>query len=99
MMILRLIVSITTRSAVRNEFIKKYIKSEIINVSLVFACVILDRTLILSNVEFSWSIAVIFTMLVILDEITSIASEAGETLGSKFVISTIKKIKDLSQNK
>lgn len=99
MMILRLIVSITTSAIGRSEFIKKFIKSEIINISLVFACVILDRTLILSNLVFSWSIAVIFTLLVILDEITSIASEAGETLGSKFIISTIKKVKELLQNK
>lgn len=99
-MCLRLMVLVITNDFNKSSvLIKKFIRSEIVNICLVFACVIMDRTLILSNIKFSWSIAIIFTTLVIFDEITSIASTAGETLGSQFIITVIKKINNILQNK
>lgn len=95
MMVLRLVVIMVSNASENiTELIKQFVKSEIINICLVFACVILDRTIVLSSIKISWSIAALLTLLIIFDEITSIANKAGQTLSSQFIISTVAKIRE-----
>ena len=68
------------------------IKQETINTCLIASCFLFDKLILIHEIRMKIEVAVLFTSLVILDELISIFDGVGETPSSIFIIGLIKKV-------
>ncbi|WKF86111.1 hypothetical protein [Lacticaseibacillus pantheris] len=85
-LIIHLLLLLLDRSGVKlRELLPQFIFSEFVNVLLIIMCNVLDRVVPYLHVEWDWSISLLFTLLVILEEMLWIISRASNYINTGFL--------------
>lgn len=76
-----------------------FVRNEFVSICLIIMCGVIDKILPYLSISWDWSIAVLFTLLVILDEMLWIVARAGKYVSVGFLKDTLNSLVKLLQQK
>lgn len=76
-----------------------FVRNEFVSVCLIIMCGVLDKMLPYLSISWDWSIALLFTLLVILDEMLWIVARASKYVSVGFLKDTLNNLVKLLQQK
>lgn len=90
---IRLIVTLIERIPPYRSVLIKFFKSEVYNLCLILTCGILDQSVIIYDINIAFNFAALTTLLIIVDEISSILADSKTTVSSKLIQKSIDLLK------
>lgn len=76
-----------------------FVRNEFVSVCLIIMCGVMDKILPYLKISWDWSIALLFTLLVILDEMLWIVARASKYVSVGFLKETLNSLVKLLQQK
>lgn len=90
-------------SPIKKQFLKNelpsFIRDEFINICLICTCAVMDKILPFLKINWDWSIALLFILLVIVEEMGWIIAQSSHYVNVGFLKDTITQISSLIHQK